>query len=271
MDGQSKNRGSLIHGGAGATTSSSSGETVFHPSGAKGKEMAEVESGHQQMPILADAKSAKTKLQMGISDPPPQGAQPRSLLGPPQHSLPISPSAKLVAVPRGYQMSILGDVQSTKIAAQMEISTSTPVSGQTPAPLSSTCASPMESLPNATSSRACSHDETSTSPRCAFAWIAKCGLSRTCQASQHSIPVPRSQIKHVLGRHGRVLSQIEDLTGCLVSVEDTTGEDAVVRLMGGDAVLGCFLIHALSAGFYNVFATLQRNGISHTQSEWLSR
>ena len=270
MDGRSKNRGSLLHGGAGATTSSSSGTTVFHPSGAKGKEMAEVESGHQQMPILADAQSATAKPQMGISNPPPQGTQPRSPLGPTQHSLPIPPSAKLVALPPGSQMSILGDVQSTKIAAQMEISASTPPSGQTPAPSSSTYASPMASLPDAPSSRARSHDGASTSPRCAFAWIAKCGLSRTCQASQHSIPVQRSQIRHVLGRHGRVLSRIEDLTGCLVSVEDTTGEDAIVRLMGGDAVLGCFLIHALSAGFYNVFTTLQRNGISHMLPEWLS-
>ena len=271
MDGQFKNRGSPIHGGAGATTSSSSGSTVFHPPGAQGKEMAEVESGHQQMPILADAKSAKAKPQMGISDPPPQGAQPRSLPRPTQRSLPITPSTKLVTVPPGCQMSILGDVQSTKIAAQMKISASTPPSGQTPAPSSSTCASPIESFPDAISSRAHSHDEASTSPRCAFAWIAKCGRSRTCQASQHSIPVPRSQIKHVLGRRGRVLSRIEDLTGCLVSVEDTTGEDAIVRLMGGDAVLGCFLIHALSAGFYNVFTTLQRNGISHMLPEWLSR
>ena len=85
----------------------------------------------------------------------------------------------------------------------------------------------------------------------------------------HSISIPTSQVKHVLGRGGRVLSRIEDLTGCFISVADSGGLTTIVSVMGGDVTLACFIVHALSAGFYSVFETLHRNGVSCTRPEWV--
>ena len=86
----------------------------------------------------------------------------------------------------------------------------------------------------------------------------------------HSIRIPRSEVKHILGRGGRVLSRIEDLSGCLISVVDSSGRESKVNLMGGDATLGCFLVHALSSGFFSVFETLERNGITRVCPEWFA-
>ena len=77
-------------------------------------------------------------------------------------------------------------------------------------------------------------------------------------------------MKHILGRGGRILSRIEDLAGCFISVADSGGLTTIVSVMGGDVTLACFLIHAVSSGFYRVFETLHRNGVSSMRPEWLS-
>ena len=173
--------------------------------------MAEVESGHLQIPILADSKSAKIELAPGSSNPTASNAPPTS-----------------------------------------SSSTSVPF---------------VDFVSGSSSGRATSHEAASTSPRCAFAWITEIGSSRKMV---HSISVPTSQVKHILGRGGRVLSRIEDLAGCFISVADSGGLTTIVSVMGGDVTLACFIIHALSSGFYRVFETLHRNGVSCTRPERVS-
>ena len=49
---------------------------------------------------------------------------------------------------------------------------------------------------------------------------------------------------------------------------DSGGGDSAMNLMGGDATLGCFLVHSLSSGFFSVFETLAWNGITRVCPEW---
>ena len=51
---------------------------------------------------------------------------------------------------------------------------------------------------------------------------------------------------------------------------DSSGGESIVNLMGGDATLGCFLVHALSFGFFSIFETLNRNGITRVWSKWFA-
>ena len=174
------------------------------------------------------------------------------------------------------QMAILADAKSSQSEQPASLShPSHPRASDSTA--LSTLGGPQEEPPlGGSTSRTQSHGFASTSPRCVFAWIAKCGLLRSkparspCSPFLHSIRIPRSEVKHVLGRGGRVLSRIEDLSGCLVSVVDSSGGESTVNLMGGDATLGCFLVHALSSGFFFVFETLERNGISRVCPEWFA-
>ena len=174
------------------------------------------------------------------------------------------------------QMAILADAKSSQSEQPASISNPSPASASASTTLS-TMGGPQKEPPfEGSTSRTQSHGFASTSPRCAFAWIAKCGLLRSkparrpCSPFLHSIRIPRSEVKHVLGRGGRVLSRIEDLSGCLVSVVDSSGGESTVNLMGGDATLGCFLVHALSSGFFSVFETLERNGITRVCPEWFA-
>ena len=77
-------------------------------------------------------------------------------------------------------------------------------------------------------------------------------------------------MKHVRGWGGRVLLRIEDLLGCLVSMVDSSGGESKVNLIGGDATLGCFFVHDLSSGFFSIFETLARNGITRACPEWFA-
>ena len=43
-----------------------------------------------------------------------------------------------------------------------------------------------------------------------------------------------------------------------------------MNLMGGDATLGCFLVHALSSSFFSIFDILMRNGITRVCPEWFA-
>ena len=174
------------------------------------------------------------------------------------------------------QMAILADPKSSQSEQPASLSNPSHPSASASATMSTLHGPQEDPFLGGSTSRTQSHRFTSTSPRCTFAWIAKCGLLRSkpaprpCSPFLHSIRIPRSEVKHVLGKGGRVLSRIEDLSGCLVSVVDSSGRESTVNLMGGDATLGCFLVHALSSGFFSVFETLERNGITRVCPEWFA-
>ena len=205
------------------------------------------------------------------------GETSSSLSGATSFYIPSPGGEKMAEADSGnLQMAILADAKSSQSEQPASISNPSPPSASASTTLS-TLGGPQEEPPlEGSTSRSQSHRFTSTSPRCAFAWIAKCGLLRSkparssCSPFLHSIRIPRSEVKHVLGRGGRILSRIEDLSGCLVSVVDSSGGESQVNLMGGDATLGCFLVHALSSGFFSVFETLARNGISRVCPEWFA-
>ena len=213
----------------------------------------------------------------GPQIPASAGETASSSCGATSFYLPSAGGEKMAEADLGHlQMAILADPKSAKSEQPAGISNPTPPSATTSTALSTLCGPQEEPFLDGSTSRTQSHGFASTSPRCAFAWIAQCGLLRSkparssCSPFLHSIRIPRSAVKHVLGRGGRVLSRIEDLSGCLVSVVDSSGGDSLVSLMGGDATLGCFLVHALSSGFFSVFETLHRNGISRVCPEWFA-
>ena len=209
--------------------------------------------------------------------PASAGDTASSLSGATSFYIPSPGGEKMAEADSGnLQMAILADPKSSQSEQPASISNPSPPSASASTTLS-TLGGPQEEPPlEGSTSRTQSHRFTSTSPRCAFAWIAQCGLLRSkparssCSPFLHAIRIPRSEVKHVLGRGGRILSRIEDLSGCLVSVVDSSGGDSTVNLMGGDATLGCFLVHALASGFFSVFETLARNGISRVCPEWFA-
>ena len=209
--------------------------------------------------------------------PASAGDTASSVSGATSFSIPSPGGEKMAEAKSGHlQMAILADPNSSQSEQPARLSNPSPASASASTTLSTLCGPQEESFLGGSTSRTQSHGFASTSPRCAFAWIAKCGLLRSkptqssCSPFLHSIRIPRSEVKHVLGKGGRVLSRIEDLSGCLVSVVDSSGGGSTVNLMGGDATLGCFLVHALSSGFFSVFETLARNGISRVCPEWFA-
>ena len=218
-----------------------------------------------------DSKISKPQI------PASAGETASSVSGATSFYIPSPRGEKMAEAKSGHQqMPILADPNLARSEQPATLSNPSPPSASTSTTVSTLCGPQEEPFFDGSTSRTQSHRFTSTSPRCAFAWIAKCGLLRSkpaqrpCSPFLHSIRIPRSEVKHVLGRGGRVLSRIEDLSGCLISVVDSSGGESTVNLMGGDATLGCFLVHALSSGFFSVFETLARNGISRVCPEWFA-
>lgn len=125
--------------------------------------------------------------------------------------------------------------------------------------------------PSATSGcgRSTSHYDASTSPMCAFSWIVDYAhrLRRDPSSTPYAafsapLPLPRSSLKHVIGKGGRTLAKIEDLAQCMISVLDCGANMAHLHFLGDSSGLGRFLASALSHGHYSVLSTLARNGIS---------
>ena len=128
----------------------------------------------------------------------------------------------------------------------------------------------LESADSPSVDRATSHRHASTSPRCAFSWVLEYArhLHRDPSSSPYAnyffttLQVPRPSLKHVIGKGGATLAQIEDLAQCFISVQDCGEQMAVVSFCGDSSGLGRFLVSALGHGHYSVLSTLQRNGVS---------
>ena len=127
-----------------------------------------------------------------------------------------------------------------------------------------------ESADSPSVERATSHRHASTSPRCAFSWVLDYArrLHRDPSSSPYSdfffttLQVPRSTLKHVIGKGGATLVKIEDLAQCFISVHDCGERMAMVNFCGDSSGLGRFLVSALGHGHFSVLSTLQRNGVS---------
>ena len=125
--------------------------------------------------------------------------------------------------------------------------------------------------------RVWTHSAATTSPRCAFGWVAnrlgelKAPLVvvdegeapiRENEMIMHSLHFCKTVAPHVIGRGGRMLRRIEDFCGVFLSLYDVSSETVELTIYGSSR--GCALVNfigeMLIEGVYSVIDTLARQG-----------
>ena len=130
--------------------------------------------------------------------------------------------------------------------------------------------------------RMASHYKASTSLRCGFQWLEK-KLKEDKEAwmindqndTDETIDefndyawhyrrkaIPRSRLRHVIGRGGRMLHKLERFLGVFAFVKDTANDDPKIVLVGQrhGVVLGEFIVNMIIMGHYTIMESLARAG-----------
>ena len=130
--------------------------------------------------------------------------------------------------------------------------------------------------------RMASHSKATTSLRCGFQWLsdklrddkegwiaddeneANENIDEFTDYAWHYKykAVPRSRLRHVIGRGGRMLQKIESFLGVFAFVrEDASGDPKVVFVGQRHAiVLGDFIVNMILMGHYTIMESLARAG-----------
>ena len=137
----------------------------------------------------------------------------------------------------------------------------------------------------ADSGRATSHFKASTSPRCSFKWVhslLEARLTKWTKDDAHDfkmsfdevlndpepawryISVSKHSLRHIIGRGGRVLRQLESFFGTFIMISDlassyTVGEVGIIGPRRA-CILTEFAIEMIMGGHYSILASLAENG-----------
>ena len=122
-----------------------------------------------------------------------------------------------------------------------------------------------------------SHATATTSPRCAFGWVAsRLGEIEAPLAAleervvpmkendmiMHTLKFSKTTAPHVIGRGGRMLRRIEDFCGVFLSLSDVSSDVVELDIYG--PIRGCALVQfigeMLIEGVYSIMDTLARHG-----------
>ena len=122
-----------------------------------------------------------------------------------------------------------------------------------------------------------SHATASTSPRCAFGWVASrlveieaplAALEERVVPMKendmilHTLKFSKTTAPHVIGRGGRMLRRIEDFCGVFLSISDVSSDVVELDIYG--PTRGCALVQfigeMLIEGVYSIMDTLARHG-----------
>ena len=130
--------------------------------------------------------------------------------------------------------------------------------------------------------RMASHHKATTSPRCGFKWLEdklKEDKERWMMDDQNETneqidefndyvwhyryhKVPRSHLRHIIGRGGRMLQKLENFLGVFAFVREKADNRPEIVLVGQrhTVVLGEFIINMLVMGHYTIMDSLARAG-----------
>ena len=130
--------------------------------------------------------------------------------------------------------------------------------------------------------RMASHYKASTSLRCGFKWLedklkedkelwmindqneANEEIDEFSDYAWHYRyhPVPRSRLRHVIGRGGRMLHKLESFLGVFAFVRERVDDDPRIVLVGQRhaVILGEFIVTMIAMGHYTIMESLARAG-----------
>ena len=133
------------------------------------------------------------------------------------------------------------------------------------------------SVPGGDQGRLWSHATATTSPRCAFGWVAsrleeieaplvaleeRVVPIKENDMIMHTLKFSKTTVPHIIGRGGRMLRRIEDFCGVFLSLSDVSSD--VVELTIYGPTRGCALVQfigeMLIEGIYSIMDTLARQG-----------
>ena len=106
------------------------------------------------------------------------------------------------------------------------------------------------------SSRCTSPEVPSPCPPSPLGWLSPEGLA---QASEVTFTVPRSALRHIIGRGGATIRRMEAAVGVLVGVGDGPGDSAAVSLCGPPArlALGKQVVRLVGQGHRSLLGRLE--------------
>ena len=133
------------------------------------------------------------------------------------------------------------------------------------------------SVPGGDQGRLWSHATATTSPRCAFGWVAsrlgeieaplvaleeRVVPMKENDMIMHTLKFSKTTAPHVIGRGGRMLRRIEDFCGVFLSLSDVSSDVVALDIYG--PTRGCALVQfigeMLIEGIYSIMDTLARQG-----------